>query len=205
VLDAAARLFAERGVDGVTTRDVATAADVHRALIGRYIGDRESLMRQVFEDLSTRLAHDVMENPLASHGFTPGTLMWTWSRVACALVLSGRSLTGLSDFNPVQAMAATLQDAYGIDHRSARLRASQIVAAAIGWRVFEAYLVEAGELDDLPLETVREELAKSARRLGATAWPSPPDPEFGSDDERSTRVPQGIGRSPRAGAGPGSN
>ena len=34
VLDAAASLFAERGVAGVSLRDVAAAADVHLALIG---------------------------------------------------------------------------------------------------------------------------------------------------------------------------
>jgi hypothetical protein len=48
--------------------------------------------------------------------------------------------------------------------------------AALGWRIFEDYLVEAGGLSDVPLETLREELARSARRMGATPWPSPPDP-----------------------------
>ena len=65
---------------------------------------------------------------------------------------------------------------YGLAEEAARLRAAQIVAAALGWRIFEAYLVEAGGLGDVPLETLREELARSARRLGATPWPSPPDP-----------------------------
>ena len=60
---------------------------------------------------------------------------------------------------------------------AARLRAAQIVAAALGWRIFEAYLISAGGLEDFPLATLREELARSARRLGATPWPSPPDPE----------------------------
>ena len=73
-------------------------------------------------------------------------------------------------------MAATLDEGYGLEPRAARLRAAQIVAAALGWRIFEEYLVTAGRLEDVPLETLREELAHSARRLGATPWPSPPDP-----------------------------
>ena len=73
-------------------------------------------------------------------------------------------------------MAHTLVDGYGLDAEAARLRAAQIVAAALGWRIFEDYLVAAGELDAVPLETLRDELARSARRLGATPWPSPPDP-----------------------------
>jgi len=186
VLDAAAQLFAERGIDGVTLRDIAGAANVHPALIGRYVGTRDDLTNQVFEELSTQLAEAVVENPLAGQGFTPGTVMWTWARVASALVISGRPLTGTAQLNPVMAMAATLQDAYGVDSRSARLRASQIVAAALGWRLFEDYLVEAGELDDIPLETLRVELTRSARRLGATAWPSPPDPAVVGEAEPPT-------------------
>ena len=178
VLDTAARLFAEQGIDGVTLRDIARAADVHPALIGRYVGTRDELKRQVFDDLSTQLAAALVEKPLAAQGFARGTLMWTWTRVAGALAISGRSLTAMAEFNPVQALAATLQGAYGAEPRAARLRAAQITALALGWRLFEDYLVDAGELDDVPIEALRTELTRSARRLGATSWPSPPDPEL---------------------------
>ena len=43
VLDAAATLFATRGVAQVSLREVAAAADTHLALIKRYIGNREQL------------------------------------------------------------------------------------------------------------------------------------------------------------------
>src|SRR5450631_4624003 len=104
VLEAAAQLFAERGIDGVTLRDIADAANVHPALIGRYVGTRDDLTNQVFDDLSGQLATAVVENPLAGQGFTPGTVMWTWARVAGGLAISGRSLTGKARFNPVMAM-----------------------------------------------------------------------------------------------------
>ncbi len=55
------------------------------------------------------------------------------------------------------------------------------MATALGWRIFEDYLVEAAHLDDVPIETLRDELVHSARRLGATPWPSPPDPLPRSD------------------------
>jgi hypothetical protein len=96
--------------------------------------------------------------------------------VAGALAIAGRPLTSTSVFNPVKAMAATLADGYGLDERSARVRSSQIVAAALGWRIFEDYLLEAGDLGDIALKELRDDLAHSARRLGATRWPSPPDP-----------------------------
>jgi TetR/AcrR family transcriptional regulator, repressor for neighboring sulfatase len=175
VLDAAAALFAQRGIDAVSLRDIAAAADVHVALIIRYIGHREELVAEVFRRVSDQLARAVQENPLAGQGFAPDTVMGKWTRIAAALAISGRSLESRRDFNPVAAMAQTLMAGYGMAEEAARLRAAQIVAAALGWRIFEAYLVEAGGLGDVPLETLRDELARSARRLGATPWPSPPD------------------------------
>ena len=177
VLDAAAALFALRGVDAVSLRDIAAAADVHLSLIRRYIGSRDDLVAAVFRHVSDQLAQAVEENPLSGQGFSADTVMGKWVRIAAALVISGRSLESRPDFNPVVAMAETLMAGYGLAADAARVRAAQIVAAALGWRIFEDYLVQAGGLDAIPLATLRDELARSARRLGATPWPSPPDPE----------------------------
>ena len=176
VLDAAAILFAQRGLAAVSLRDIAAAADTHVALIGKYIGSREQLEMAVFDDLSTQLAESVSEHPLEGQGHGIDTVMGKWSKVATSLVISRHALAGRPGFNPVMAMANTLAEAYGLEPLAARVRSAQIVAAAIGWRIFEDYLVEAGELDEVPLATLREELVHSARRLGATPWPSPPDP-----------------------------
>ena len=181
MLDAAARLLAERGIDGVSLRDIAEAANVHPALIRRYVGTREQLDAAVFSDLSSQLAAAVADNPLSGQGFGPETVMGKWVRVASALVVSGRTLSTTSEFNPVRAMAKTLEVAYGLDPLAARVRAGQIVATALGWRLFEEYLVDAGDLDTVPIARLRDELVHSARRLGATPFPSPPDPIPRSD------------------------
>lgn len=177
VFDAAAQLFAERGVDAVSLRDIAAKADVHVALIPRYVGSREQLVHAVFDDLSEKLAEAVTDNPLSGQGFGPDSVVGRWARVAGALAIAGRSVHSAGTFNPVTALAETLADGYGLDELSARVRASQIVAAALGWRIFEDYLIEAGGLGDLPLQELRGDLVSSARRLGATRWPSPPDPK----------------------------
>jgi TetR/AcrR family transcriptional regulator, repressor for neighboring sulfatase len=176
VLDAAAVLFVERGMHRVSLRDIAAAANVHPALIGRYIGTRDELVLAVFDDLTSQLAADVLKRPLLGQGHGPGTVMGKWVSVANQLAVEGRPIVGRANFNPVLAMAKTLMEGYGLDDPAARLRAAQIVATALGWRIFEDYLVEAGQLDDVGLETLRTELVRSARRLGATPWPSPPDP-----------------------------
>ncbi len=178
VFDAAAVLFTARGIDGVSLRDIAEAADVHPDLIRRYIGSRSELVLAVFSDLSDQLAVVVTDNPLSGQGFGPDTVMGKWVRVASALVVSGHPVVATEAFNPVQAMAGTLENAYGLDPESARVRAAQIVATGLGWRMFEEYLVEAGGLGNVPVEALREELVHSARRLGATRWPSPPDPQL---------------------------
>jgi TetR/AcrR family transcriptional regulator, repressor for neighboring sulfatase len=176
-LEAAADLFATRGVDAVSLRDIAEAANVQLNLISRYIGNREALIAEVFAQASVDLAEAVATHPLSGQGFTADTPMGRWVRIAAVMAISGRPLPVTPDeANPVTAMAHTLAEGYGVDDESARVRAAQITAAALGWRIFEDYLVQAAGLDEIGLETLREDLAHSARRLGATAFPSPPDP-----------------------------
>jgi AcrR family transcriptional regulator len=150
VLDAATAPFAQRGVDAVSLRDIAAAAGVHVSLISRYVGYRDELVAEVFRPVSDQVARAVEENPLAGQGFSPDAVMGKWARIAAALAFSGRFPESHRDFNPVAAMAHTLMAGYGMAEEAARLRAAQIAAAALGWRIFEAYLVEAGRAGRRP-------------------------------------------------------
>ena len=47
LLDAAASLFAERGFDRTTVRDIAKQAGVNQALLFRYFGTKEALFEEV--------------------------------------------------------------------------------------------------------------------------------------------------------------
>ena len=163
-------------MDRVSLRDIAAAANVHPALIGRYIGRRDELVLAVFDDLSSQLAAAVLEMPLVGQGFGPDTVMGKWSRVAGALVIGGRPIAGRDRFNPVMAMAETLVGGVRAGPRGGSAACGADRRRRAGWRIFEDYLVEAGELEPSPLDVLRDELARSARRLGATPWPSPPDP-----------------------------
>lgn len=51
----AARLFAERGLRGVTARDIAAAAGVSHSMIFRYFGSLEDLAKAAFEHLSAQI------------------------------------------------------------------------------------------------------------------------------------------------------
>ena len=157
VLDAAAELFAEVGVDSVSLRDIARAADVQLALIARYLGTRDDLIAAVFADLSDRAAAEVAGRPDGPLVIAPGSAMDRWTRVAAALVLGGWDL-GDQAFEPVRMLADASADTHGVDDLSARVRAAQVMATALGWRIFEGFLVRSGELDDVPIARLRDEL-----------------------------------------------
>ena len=53
-----------------------------------------------------RLAQLVSEHPLSGQAHGPDTVVGQWVRVACALVISGRSLIAHNQFNPVQGWGA---------------------------------------------------------------------------------------------------
>ena len=177
VLDAAAALFVERGVDRVSLRDIAAAANVHPALIGRYIGHRDDLVLAVFDDLSTQLAAAVLENPLSGQGFGPDTVMGKWStrrrgpgdRWAPRLPAATGSTRSWRWPRRCRRGTGSTPRRLGCGpHRSSPPR--------WGGGSSRTTSIEAGELDAVPLDVLRDELARSARRLGATPWPSPPDP-----------------------------
>lgn len=177
VLDAAAVLIGRKGVSDVTLREIAGAADVQLALIARYVGNRRELIHALFDDLTEKLAQEVVDRPLEQISFERDSVMGRWTiMLAHFAVTQPDELPMSAAFNPMLALAEVIMDSYGLDERSARLRGAQIVASALGWRIFETYLVEGGGLD-IERDVLRDELTAMHRRLGATSWPSPPDPK----------------------------
>ena len=169
VLDAAADLFARQGVEAVSLRDIATAADVQLALIARYVGTRAELIDAVFRDLSSKLAQELLDRPLEQPTFERDSTMGRWTILVSHLVISGVDPERLEGaFNPVQALAQVLEESYGLEPFDARIRGAQIAAHALGWRLFEPYLVRAGDLQSIPIETLRDEYTALNRRIGAT-------------------------------------
>ena len=177
VLDAAADLFARRDVEGVSLRDIAAAADVQLALIGRYIGTRAELIDAVFDDLSASLARELTDRPLEQISFERDSTMGRWIAVLHHLVVTGAGPDRTTAFvNPVRALARVLAENYGAGPAWAAVRAAQIAALALGWRLFERYLITAAGLEPIPVQDLRDEVTALNRRIGATPWPSPPGP-----------------------------
>ena len=114
------------------------------------------------------------------------------------LAISGRHLVGRGGFNPVLAMAETIADGYGQDPHGQRAARRADRRAALGWRLFEEYLVEAAELEDVPLETLRDEHVRPLPPPRRDALPSPPDPPAHAlSDPDPAPGPSALGSPPR--------
>jgi TetR/AcrR family transcriptional regulator, regulator of cefoperazone and chloramphenicol sensitivity len=93
IRDAAIRLFAERGMDGTTVRDITQAAGVSPGLLRHHFGSKEGL-REVCDEYVLDRAMGIKEEILldgkmASPGFMPSvhpTVMLTYRYVTRALL-----------------------------------------------------------------------------------------------------------------------
>jgi len=178
VLDVAARLFAEQGVSMVTLRDIATAAQVNLGLISRYIGSRDDLHRAVFEDLTAQLTAEIRTSPTASRGFDRDSVMGRWTRLLTFLVVTRPEVAVEVGSGPVRELRSVIEQVYGLTEDAAALRVAQVMGSAVGWRLFESFLIESSGLGDVPIEEIREELTRTHRRIASTPLPSPPDPRL---------------------------
>ncbi len=172
VLEAAARLFAELGVDRVSLRDIAQAADVQLPLIRRYVGRRRELIDAVFQRLNDQVADYVETHPLEQLEYGRDSPLGRWLAMSTHYALSGQ-VPPPGEMNPVHSLADVFEGSFGIDHRTARLRAAQVTAISMGWRLFETYLVAAPELDEIGIDRLRRDLNAIQRQIGSTPWPTP--------------------------------
>lgn len=183
LLDATSDLIATKAANHITLREIARAADVQVALISRYIGSRDDLLDAVFDELTVAVAHQVVDHPLEQVSFERGSAMGRWTELLAYLVRTRPSFDrNTSSFNPVQALARVIEESYGLDPVAARVRGAQIVSSALGWRIFEAYLIAAGDLGDVDRATLRDELTALHRQIGASPWPAESDPPLRARD-----------------------
>lgn len=176
VIDAAAQLFCRDGVAEVTLRDVAQRARVNLGLISRYVGSRDDLVRATFADLSDKLTAEVRADPTAARGFESDSVMVCWTRILSHLVVVDPETAVELGRAPMEDLVAAAQDVYGQSEPAARLRVAQLMGSAMGWRLFEPFLMEAAGLDPDSIDDIRAELLGVHRRLAAQPLPSPPDP-----------------------------
>jgi AcrR family transcriptional regulator len=76
IIDAAEKLFALKGFEGASVRDIAHEADINVAMISYYFGSKEKLMEAIFEARTQNIRLKV-ENLLQDTGKTPLEKVYT--------------------------------------------------------------------------------------------------------------------------------
>jgi AcrR family transcriptional regulator len=183
MLDAAERLFSDRGFETVSVRAIAQAAGVSHALVHRYLGSKQEIYRAVMrrnedlirdaagatEDLGEAISLMLREGLINRRPYL---------RLAAHSALHGLPYdTGIVSFSAVQrlielaeARASRAGRVEGIDVEP-RFAIAAIVALNLGWASMEAWLVKAAGLEGLDEEALVARLERVMLYLAAALVP----------------------------------
>ncbi len=150
-IQAATALFAERGIAAVSVREVATRAGVNPALVHRYVGGKQVLVRAVLTSLIDRMRGDLdtfASNVIPVLPTSPEQTLATYQRIAAHIVIEGGDIRDYqSEFPVIRHIIEEIQNRTGVDARTARLRGAQIFALDLAVRLFEPVLMQAAGLE----------------------------------------------------------
>lgn len=153
LVEAGRALFCERGVRGVTVKEVARTARVNHGLVHHYFGSKDGLVSAVLDDLAHRAAEEIASYQPPGPFVVPGGAVEQHGRLLGHLVLEGTDpRTLMRDFPGMRSMVERMR-ARGVDDETARRHAVQACALVLGWQFFGEFLVTAADLDadDQPL------------------------------------------------------
>lgn len=152
LLNAAAALFAERGAEAVSTREIASEAKVNNGLIHRHFRTKDALLREVLEGLSSEIASIDQrgdETAVLLRFFNAIRERETYWRLLARTMLDGQPVDRLQrtfpTMNRVIELIGELQaQGRGPAGADPRTVAALVGAVAFGWLVFEPWLLAAG-------------------------------------------------------------
>jgi len=166
LLDAAARIVVERGVEGLTTREIADAAGVPVASLYQYFSDKEDMLLAVaqrdMDEMDTQVAADLARLEVLSVSSMVRTTMMAFvsvyqrRRAFVEIYLRGRTNQAVHRFGREhnRRVAETLR-AYAMDAGLARDELTSTIAqlaVEVGDRVFELAYAEDAEGDRVLVE-----------------------------------------------------
>jgi AcrR family transcriptional regulator len=147
LLVAATRLFAERGPENVSIRQIAQAAGVEQDLVLHYFGSKDGLVNAVLDRSATAIRAAVVafqEDGDFVGLIGPGSPIDRHARVIAHLVMDWRDPGSLqSGFPAADLMVDRIKELLGFDDTTARQRTAQAVALIYGWRLFEPFIAAA--------------------------------------------------------------
>jgi AcrR family transcriptional regulator len=195
LIEAAASLFAERGLRGVSVREIGAQAGVHYTLINRHFGSREDLLRAAFDHIAQDLDSTVMEKhgdeeaiaaaiaDLADHPKL-------WRMMVHGLLEQDISAFASPDRVAFRKMVDGLRGMQSRNEIDPDLAPDLVVlmglATALGWLLLEK------QHEQLPLDG-REDVAERRRRA-CLLWWKLLRPKTGRSEKPAEKLPISLRR-----------
>lgn len=178
VLEAAADMFSERGLEGTSVRDIAARAGVQHSVVHRYFGTKEHLYEAVIERGAQADRERVDYSGDTATMIKDGLADTRWIRAVMWGALEGRDMREY--FTESRAMTPVMQGALRGDYRDAeacpavdpRVVGAFISAATFGWIAMGPALVTAYGIDGLDEAELNARTAVLISGLLAMADPS---------------------------------
>ena len=167
VLSSAAELFAQRGPNATSIREVAAHSGVNHGLVFRHFGTKEKLVGATLDHLAAEMSAAI-ESGVDSAEFE--VIVDLQSRVLARTILDGLAAGKLQTAFPGFEMLLEECRRLHPDDRDARLAAANAVGLRWSWRLFGPYLTNMAGLGDVP----EDELQESIRNATDTVMGRPP-------------------------------
>jgi AcrR family transcriptional regulator len=182
VIDAAIRLFAQRGPSAVSLRDIAKEAGVNYGLIHRYFGSRDDVLRAAFEELADRATHRLLGTRTIEEMWPR---VWVdvaddYARMVAWSLLEGHRPQDHIRHAPSAAAIAGIVARYADQSTSPttdfdpRVVAAALVVTGMGWKLFAPFVTAALDLDDRDQVELFAELGRIAESLVQAIYGPPP-------------------------------
>jgi TetR/AcrR family transcriptional regulator, repressor for neighboring sulfatase len=185
ILDAAERLFAERGFTAVTVRDIAAEAGVSHALVHRYLGSKE----QVYRAMLLRRENVIRDAAPAQDDLLEATRLMLHESVLnqrdYVRLLAHSALHGMSYDRTVGRFAATERlvelarevaaaegEGRDPDAPDPRFVIASLVAMLIGWSAAREWILPAAALPPMSDEAFLEQFERIVVDLERIYFPA---------------------------------
>ena len=176
LIDAGIKLFAERGPDDVSVRELAAHAGVNHGLVHRHFGSKDGLLQATMAQLADNVADSIgPDNPSESlaellrttFGATEEATHW---RILARSLLDGIPIAELQDDFPVVRRMLAAADRGVSSPLTSQSLVTLLLAGGLGLLLFEPYLRQAtGQQEDSQWQATRKERAALAMRSATPA------------------------------------
>ena len=170
VLDVATALFARNGPGPMTMKWVALDAGIPVGRLSAEWPTMELLLGQSLDRVAEQFRALQDQELEPAEVARRDELIDTFQRIIARSLLDGVNPGSLvSSFAHLEKLAAELQERFGLDERTTRVRLAQGYALEWGWHLFGPYLKVACGLSDLPDEVLLADLRRTEGRIARTS------------------------------------